>query len=53
MITCLENCACICESLSTSACASCPFGFEDGVCDLIVLVPDLCLSFYFLRALYT
>ena len=24
-----------------------PFGFEDRVCDLIVSVPDHCLSFYF------
>ena len=26
-----------------------PFGFEDRICDLIVLVPDHCLSFYFRR----
>ena len=24
-----------------------PFGFEDRMCDLIVSVPDHCLSFYF------
>ena len=23
-----------------------PFGFESGLCDLIVLVPDHCLSYY-------
>ena len=28
-------------------CASFPFGFEGGVWDLIVVVPDHCLSFYF------
>ena len=27
-----------------------PFGFEGGVCDLIVSVPDHCLSFYFLKS---
>ena len=25
-----------------------PFGFEDGMGNLIVLVPDHCLTFYFL-----
>ena len=29
-------------------CASFPFGFEGGMWDLIVLVPDHCLSFYFI-----
>ena len=28
-------------------CASFPFNFEGGLWDLIVLVPDHCLSFYF------
>ena len=27
-------------------CASFPFGFEGGMLDLIVLIPDHCLSFY-------
>ena len=27
-------------------CSSFPFGFENGMCDLIVLVPGHCLSFY-------
>ena len=25
------------------------FDFEDGMCDLIVLIPDHCLSIYFLK----
>ena len=28
-------------------CASFSFGFEGGIWDMIVLVPDHCLSFYF------
>ena len=28
-------------------CVSLPFGFESGMWDLIVLVPDHCLYFYF------
>ena len=28
-------------------CASFPFGFDDGMWDLIVLVPGHCLSFYY------
>ena len=28
-------------------CASFPFGFKDGMWDLIVLNPDHCLSIYF------
>ena len=31
--------------LSVFMCASFPFGFEDGMWDLIVLVPNHCLSF--------
>ena len=27
--------------------ASVNFGFEDGIWDLIIIVPDLCLSSYF------
>ena len=34
-------CACVC------VCASFPFGFEDGMLDLIVLIPDHCLPSYF------
>ena len=26
-----------------------PFGFEGRICDLIVSVPDHCLSFYFMK----
>ena len=33
-------------------CASLPFGFKGGTWELIVLVPDRCLSFYFLSAKY-
>ena len=32
-------------------CASFAFGFEGGMWDLVVLVPDQCLSFYFLLLL--
>ena len=38
------------ESLSIVACASFPFGFESGMWDLIVLVPDHCLSFLLFKA---
>ena len=31
--------------LSVCKCAYLPFGFEDGMWDLMVLVPDHCLSF--------
>ena len=27
-------------------CPAFPFGFEDGMCNLIVLIPDHCLSIY-------
>ena len=30
-------------------CASFPFGFEGGMWDLIVLIPDNCLSIYFTK----
>ena len=33
------------ESLSICMCASFSFGFDGGMWDLIVLVPDHCLSF--------
>ena len=32
---------------SVCECASFPFGFEDGIWDLIILVLGYCLSFYF------
>ena len=35
------------ERLSVCVCASVPFASEDGMCDLIVLVRDHCLIFYF------
>ena len=34
------------KSLSICVCAAFPFGFEGWIWDLIVLVPDHCLSFY-------
>ena len=33
--------------LSICAIVSFPFGFKDGMQDLIVLIPDQCLSIYF------
>ena len=36
---------------AASACASYPFSFEGEVRDLIVLVPDHCLSFFFAGSL--
>ena len=36
--------------LSVCECASFPFGFEGRMWDLVVLVPDHCLSFYFALA---
>ena len=53
MITCLGNsCSCglPCVSFVNDylfVCASFPFGFEGGLCDLIVLIPGYCLSIYF------
>ena len=35
------------ESLSICMCGSSPYDFEGETRDLIVLVPDHCLSFYF------
>ena len=32
-------------------CHSFPFGFEDGLRDLLVLIPDHCLNFYLLWTL--
>ena len=34
--------------LSICVCASVPFGFEGEMFALIVLVPDYCLSFFFM-----
>ena len=36
------------ESLSVCVCASFPLGFKVGIWDLILLVPDNCLSVFFL-----
>ena len=49
MTTCLRNkCSFdFRERLSICVYASFPFGFEAGMWDLIVLVPDHCPSFYF------
>ena len=41
------------ERLLFCMCASFPFSFEDGICDLVVLVPDYCLSIYFAAAANT
>ena len=38
--------------LSICECASCPFGFEGGMWDLLVLVQDYCLSSYFYMIKY-
>ena len=35
------------ESLSVCVCTSFSFGFDAGMWDLIVLIPDHCLSIYF------
>ena len=37
------------ERLSICACVSLSFGFEGEMWNLIILVPDHCLSFYFGR----
>ena len=36
-----------CERLSICVCPSFPFGFDGGMGDLIVLIPDHCLYIYF------
>ena len=38
------------ERLSVYVCTSSPFGFDGGMWDLIVLVPNHCLSFLLLRS---
>ena len=35
------------KRLSFCVCASFPFGFQGGVWNLVVLIPDHCLSIYF------
>ena len=47
MTTCFTVCV-FCERLSILCmCSSFSFGFQDGVWDLIVFIPDHCLSIYF------
>ena len=38
---------CLGKSVHSVYCSSFPFGFEGGICDLVVLIPDHCLSIYF------
>ena len=40
------------ERLSVCVCVSFPFGFEGGMWDLIVLIPDRCVSVYFATILF-
>ena len=40
--SCLFHSACLAWALSICECASFPFGFEGGMGDLIVFVPDYC-----------
>ena len=49
----LENISCVSitvsafhERLSIRVCTSCPFGFESGMWNLIILVPDHSFCFY-------
>ena len=39
------------ELLSICVCASFPLGFEGGMWELIVFIPDHCLSFFTLKTL--
>ena len=41
------------ERLSMCLCASFSFGFEGGMGDLIVVIPDHCLSCYFAVLFYS
>ena len=42
------NCTCLSWALvNFSVCSSFPFGIEGGMWDVIVLIPDHCLSTYF------
>ena len=38
---------CFRTPIDLCVCPSFPFGFEDGMRDVIVLIPDHCLSVYF------
>ena len=55
MTTCLEkscsiNCTCLSWALvKLCVCPSVPFGIEGGVKGVIVLIPDHCLSIYFIK----
>ena len=56
MTTCLGNSCSVgfnarafSKLLSIYVLSSFPFGFEGRICDLIVSVPDHCLSFYFIK----
>ena len=40
------------ERLSIFVCLSFPFGFEDGMWDLIILIPDHSLSIYFIESVH-
>ena len=44
--------ACLTRMLSVSVCSFYPFGFEDGMWDLIILIPDHCLSICFIISRY-
>ena len=47
------NCACLSRALvKFCVCPSFPFGIEGGMWDVIVLIPDHCLSIYFVLAFY-
>ena len=41
------------ERLSVCMCASFLCGFEGGMWDLIVLIPDYCLSIYIVKSTFT
>ena len=44
------NCTCLSWALvKFSVCSSFPFGIEGGMWDVIVLIPDHCLSIYFVN----
>ena len=40
------------KRLSIFVCLSFPFGFEGGMWDLIILIPDHCLSIYFIESVH-
>ena len=47
------NCACLCECFTFCVDASFRFGFQGGMWDLIVIIPDHCLSIYFTFLIFT